>query len=198
MQEGAPFCLAQTHWFESLVEFESPGARRAMEQGTKRLQIGFQHDGIVSLLTIPSLSIRARLSFKKSQSEKQSPFAGDNPSLAKPAQLVSATIVRSPRRFLPSPAGPRSSARPLEDRQGGSHISPARACNAFGSTMRVHWSATKPLRKITGLDGAARAWTVPSSPRPSVMPSRRRRQCRRQPANNDLRFRQSCEPTDWQ
>src|ERR1700736_2231748 len=51
MHQRPPFGLAQTHWFESLVQFQSPGAGGAVQKPTKCIDIGAQFVKLVSMLT---------------------------------------------------------------------------------------------------------------------------------------------------
>src|SRR5437763_16591562 len=49
--KGAPFGLTQTHRFESLVQFQPPCARHAVQKRSKRIDISGHGSKIVSLLT---------------------------------------------------------------------------------------------------------------------------------------------------
>jgi len=52
VHQGAPLCLAQTHWFQAFVEFQTPGPGGSVEERTKNIGIiRFHGSEIVSLLT---------------------------------------------------------------------------------------------------------------------------------------------------
>src|SRR5207248_10814023 len=58
MEQGAPFCLAQAHRLEPLIELHPPGSGGTAEKWPKGLGIEFSHAmrKIVSRLTIPPLT----------------------------------------------------------------------------------------------------------------------------------------------
>src|SRR5438067_2850783 len=120
MEQGAPFCLAQAHRLEPLIELHPPGSGGTAEKWPKGLGIEFSHAmrKIVSRLTISPLTkafagaCQPRISAGRER-KKEPPPARDNRRCARPAVPGSATTARSSVLPLNShPAPGRISYRP--------------------------------------------------------------------------------------
>src|ERR1051325_5339966 len=79
MQKCSPFGLAQTHWLEPLVQFQSPGPSSAVEQRTKSFIVESRRGKIVSIL----------------------PFGSPFPGVKPPSSIVPTTC-RPPQKGSPA------------------------------------------------------------------------------------------------
>src|SRR5437870_7866099 len=102
MEQGAPFCLAQAHRLEPLIELHPPGPGGTAEKRPKGLGIEFSHEmrKIVSRLTISPVNqgvcrgLSTTISAGMEQ-KKESPRVGGNRRCARPAGPGSATSASS-------------------------------------------------------------------------------------------------------